>query len=158
MVPTIDPKWKHIEEMVASLEQSLSPMAEVRHNVMLPVLGMPGEMRQCDVVITYTDSPRSFFVIVEVQDRKRKPTITEFQGWVAKMREVGANALICISEQGYPDSIKKRVLEEYGPSVILLTTLKELEEPQILKSRITPEVIVRYYSLLPNQIYSEGTL
>jgi len=151
MEHVIDPHWKHVEKIAASLEQSLSPMAKVRHNVILPVLGIPGDTRQCDVVITY-EIPRPFIAIVEVQDRRRKPTINEFEGWVEKMREVGANALICVSECGYPDSIKNRVLRKYGPIVTLLT-LSELKEPQILKSMIIPQSTIRYHSY---RIHSVG--
>lgn len=125
---TSKPKWKLIEEIVAILEKSLTPFAKVEHNVRLPVIGRSGE-RQCDVVIRYGDSPRQFIVIVEVQERKTKPDITTFDGWVAKMRSVGAQRLICVSAVGYPKSIIDEVKLKHGSTVLLLT----LEELQTLK-------------------------
>ncbi len=48
---------------------------------------------------------RKHVTIVEVQKQNRKPTLNEFDGWIAKMKQVGANQLICVSEQGFPASI-----------------------------------------------------
>lgn len=93
------PKWKHVERITALLEQSLTPTARVEHNVFLPVIGVPGDKRQCDVVITYGQPPREAIAIVEVQDRTSKIAINDFDGWTVKREEVGANMLICVSEQ-----------------------------------------------------------
>lgn len=126
-----EPDWKYVEKIVSLLEKSLTPDAKVEHNVHLPVIGQPQrEPRRCDAVITYGEAPRQSFAIVEVQKRKRKPEIDKFNGWVEKMREVGAHMLICVSAQGYPESIVSKVATELGPRVKLMT-LKQLEETKI---------------------------
>lgn len=120
--------WQVVEEVAGLLEKSLTPFAEVRPNVKLPVIGK-GRNRQCDVVITYGSPPRQTVSIVEVQRRARKPDITTFHGWCRKMQEVGAQHLICVSTKGYPQSIIDEVATTYGPTIRLLT-LKELREPE----------------------------
>ena len=122
-----EPPWKLIERITALLEKSICSTANVQHNIKLPVLGSPsGRKRQCDVVITAGDSPRETVTIVEVQKRKGKPDITTFHGWLKKMREVGAQHLICVSTRGYPSSIIEEA-NRIGPTVRLLT-LKEIED------------------------------
>jgi hypothetical protein len=122
---TAMPSWKMAEKIAAAFEQALAPSARVEHNVRLPVIGKLRK-RQCDVVITYGAPPRQSLTIVEVQKRKSKPGLTMFHGWIEKMREVGAQNLICVSAQGFPPSVVDEVLTKYGPTVKLLT-LKELE-------------------------------
>ena len=145
-------RWELIERITALLEQSLTPTARVEHNVLLPVIGMPGDKRQCDVVITYGQPPRETVAIVEVQDRKSKIKINDFDGWTVKRGEVGASMLICVSERDFPISIKNRVLLKHGPTVKLLT-LKELEEPTILKLKLFPEAL---FSSFTSRVVSVG--
>ena len=120
--------WEGYEKLVAFLELFLTPDAQVRHNVYLPVLGSPSNRtRQCDVVIEHWLGPRKSLTIVEVQKRKKKPTINEFQGWLEKMNDVGAQQLICVSELGYPKSVIEQAATRVGSRVALMT-LKELED------------------------------
>lgn len=128
-----EPAWKRIERIAAILEKALSPSAEVQHDVRLPVIGMEGQQRQCDVVITYGEPPREFLSIVEVQRRNSKPDINTFNGWVTKMEEVGAQQLICVSAKGYPLSIRRRVDERLGHRKVCLLTLEEITEMPRLK-------------------------
>lgn len=135
--------WEVNERIAAILEKWLVPNATVRHNVRLPVLGSPTrKMRQCDVVIEYGMVPRSSLTIVEVQKRKSKPSITMFHGWVEKMRQVGAQQLICVSEAGYPESIIEDVANKLGPTVKLMT-LREIEQTQSLPLILLPGLIYR---------------
>lgn len=119
-----------MEKTVALLEKALTPGSEVRHNELLPVLGDPKSTRQCDVTIRTGQPPRQTLTIVEVQKRDAKPELVMFHGWYAKMREVGAQHLICVSEAGFPHSIIQRVFREFGPTVRLMT-LADLENPEI---------------------------
>ncbi len=121
--------WQVVEEVAGLLEKSLTPFAEVRRNVKLPVIGKT-RLRQCDVVITYGSPPRQTVSIVEVQKRARKPAINTFHGWCRKMQEVGAQHLICVSMLGYPKSIIDEVATRCGPTVRLLT-LNELRKPEV---------------------------
>ena len=124
-------KWKDAEKIAALFEKAITPTAKVEHDKRLPVIGKPNRIpRQCDVVITFGKSPRNTRAIVEVQKRNNKPNIIEFHGWLKKMREVGAQQLICVSTKGFPKSIKDEVAEDIGPTVILMK-LDELEENKI---------------------------
>ncbi len=121
-------KWEIAEEVVTLLEQAISPGAKVERNVQLPNLTDQGEKCQCDVVIRNGQPPRETISIVEVQDRGSKVKINTFRGWCMKMRDVGAQHLICVSEKGFPRSIRKKALK-MGPTVRLLT-LTQLESKE----------------------------
>lgn len=112
-------KWKIVEDVVGMIEKSVVPGARVKVNVNLPVLGKKRK-RQCDVAIWYDIPSREFLTIVEVQKRNRKPTETEFDGWLTKRKQVGANCLIAVSAKGFPSSVIERAKEE-GNCVRLLT-------------------------------------
>jgi hypothetical protein len=138
-----EPHWRYVERIVALLEKALVPEAKVEHNVYLPVIGRPNRKhRQCDVVITYGEHPRQVTAIVEVQKRIEKPDINTFNGWVEKMREVGAQFLICVSALGYPDSIIDKVASQLGPTVRLLT-LEDLQETKLPGLRLLPYLVYR---------------
>jgi hypothetical protein len=122
----VEPKWRMLERVVSLLERTLDPAATVEHDVRLPDLLTPGVERQCDVVVTTGPPNRRTRTIVEVQRRGRVVDISHFDAWVAKMRAVGAQHLICVSALGFPVSVKAKALQS-GPSVRLVT-LKELEQ------------------------------
>ncbi len=122
---TSEPQWKTVEKVVALLEKSLAPEARVKHNVKLPCL-TTGHKEQCDVVIEMGQEPRITRTIVEVQKRNERVKPNDFRGWCQKMRDVGANRLICVSAQPFPRSIKDKVAKELGPTV-LLVRLEALE-------------------------------
>lgn len=149
--------WQLEEKVVALLEGHITSSASVKRNVDLPVLkSTSGRTRQCDVVIVEGNDPRKTISIVEVQKRQSKPEINEFNGWVEKMREVGAQHLICVSSAGFPRSIEEKA-DEIGPSIRLLT-LKELEQRKwpIPSAICTNELeVIRYEKLLGLQMEGE---
>lgn len=143
-----DPNWKKVEKVVARLEKSISPNARIEHNQYLPDLTSEGTTRQCDVVIYTGNSPRETLHIVEVQDRESPMKINEFDGFVTKMKTVGAQHLICVTKQNYSTTIINRA-KSLGPTVRLLT-LKQIE-PQNLplnfgNSLVISQCIQRSYS------------
>lgn len=140
---TLEPRWKTIEKVVALLETALLPSARVEHNMFLPVLGRPDRSpRQCDIVIRFGKPPRETITIIEVQDRNSRPNITMFHGWVKKMREVGAQHLICVSARGFPESIRTDVEFQYGPTVRLMT-LGELEKANLPGITMSDVLVLR---------------
>lgn len=119
-------KWKETEEIIALLEKVVSPTSKVETNIFLSDLNSTtGAKRQCDIVIKNGEPPRDTVSIVEVQDRTSKVEVNTFDGWYQKMRDVGAQHLICVSRKGFPSSVIEKA-ERIGPTVRLLT-LSELE-------------------------------
>lgn len=125
---SVEPQWTTVEKVVALLEKSLAPDARVTHNVKLPCL-TTGHYEQCDVLIETGQEPRVTRTIVEVQRRNERVKPNDFRGWCQKMRDVGANRLICVSAKPFPRSIKDKVAKELGPTV-LLVQLSALEAKQ----------------------------
>ncbi|EOX4130681.1 hypothetical protein ACPF4J_003850, partial [Vibrio cholerae] len=119
-----------LEKIVESIERSISPFSSIRQNVMLPVLNSPtGRTRQCDVIIESGPEFRRNLTIVEVQDRKSQVNIATFNDWLQKLDDVGANSLICISRQEFPESIKE--VARFQGNRVLLVNIKE-ETPETL--------------------------
>lgn len=117
-----------LEKIVAIIESSLSPDSEIEQNVFLPVLNSPSDRtRQCDVVIRSGPKARQTVTLVEVQDRTSKVSIGTFCDWLEKLKEVGANHLICISRLDFPESVKEKALFE-GNRVLLININKLLPE------------------------------
>lgn len=102
--PPQEPAWKYTERIVQRLEQSLAPDAKVLRDQKLSSL-ITGHLVQCDVTILRNPGPRQTLSIVEVQDRGRKVEPNDYRGWREKRDEVGANSLICVSEEGFPQSV-----------------------------------------------------
>ncbi|WP_099188334.1 hypothetical protein [Tepidibacter mesophilus] len=112
-------KWKETEKIVAAFEKRISEESEVMHNVILTDLSGDSNGRQCDIVIRSGKYPRETVTIVEVQDRKSQLNITTFDGFVEKMRSVGAQHLIVVSKCEFPISVRRRAMR-LGPTVRLI--------------------------------------
>jgi hypothetical protein len=132
MTPAVEPRWKLIERVVALLEKTLTPDCHIEHNKKLPELGT-GTLRQCDVIIRCGKPPRSTLTIVEVQKRNRKVTIGTYEGWCKKREKLGAQHLICVSVEGFPDSVVKDLAAQ-GDTVRLMTLCEPGEVPLCLRS------------------------
>ena len=121
--------WKRFEKVVCILERQINPNAVVKRNQFLPVIGSrSGRTRQCDVVIEEGSEPRLTRSIVEVQKRAAKPSINDFNGWVEKLKEVGAQHLICVSAKGFSRSIREKA-DQLGPTIRLITLKDSTGEP-----------------------------
>ncbi len=117
-------KWKFTEYLVQLIEKSIDPDSTVEHNAFLPDLtSTNGTTRQCDIIIRKGTPPRETITLVEVQDRIEKVELNQFQGWVSKMKDVGAQHLICVSRAGFPDSIKEKA-KQSGNTIRLVTITK----------------------------------
>lgn len=116
--------WLTTERLVQLIEKSISPNSIVEHNVKLPDLtSTSNAKRQCDIVIKSGNHPRETITIVEVQSRTSKFNITFFQGLIQKMRDVGAQHLICVSTEGFTKTIKEKA-KDLGGTVRLVKLTK----------------------------------
>lgn len=116
--------WLTIEKLVQLIEKSISPDSTVEHDIKLPDLtSNSNAKRQCDIVIKSGNPPRQTITIVEVQSRNSKFNITFFQGLIQKMRDVGAQHLICVSTEGFTKTIKEKA-SELGGTVRLVKLTK----------------------------------
>lgn len=116
--------WLTIERLVQLIEKSISPDSIVEHDVKLPDLtSSTNAKRQCDIVIKSGNPPRQTITIVEVQSRTSKFNITFFQGLIQKMRDVGAQHLICVSTEGFTKTIKEKA-KDLGGTVRLVKLTK----------------------------------
>jgi hypothetical protein len=120
--------WFKLEQLIKVIENSIDPTSRVEHDVMLPSLTSGiGSKRQCDLIIRTGNPPRETITLVEVQRRNKKVDILVFDGWIQKMREIGAQHLICVSISGFPDSIKDRAKQLGGTVRLILFTNPDIK-------------------------------
>ena len=110
-------------------------------------------MAEFDIVIIDRTNSHDAITIVEVKKSNRFLNVSTFDQWIAKMKSVDAQNLVCVTEVGFSKSIMKRA-DQIGPAVRLLT-LQGLERdgwpiPPTLFSE-TVEV-VRYDKLIRLQM------
>lgn len=139
-----DPDWLSTEKLVRLIEKSISPDSIVEHNVyLLDLTSKANKKRQCDIVIRTGNDTRQTITIVEVQNRKSKFNITFFQGLLQKMRDVGAQHLICVSTIGFSKTIIEKV-RQLGGTVRLVTLTKH--EPSNLPIDFVQLTVNQYSS------------
>ena len=115
---------KQLEQLVHLIEKSILPNAQVEYDVKMPILNSRiGATTQCDIVIRSGTPPRQTITLVEVQDRGSRVKPNDFRGWKQKLEDVGAQHLICVSRQEFPESIKEQA--SLAGNAIMLVTLKE---------------------------------
>lgn len=121
---------KQFEHLIHLIERTITPRSIVEHNVGMPILNSrSGATTQCDIVIRSGTKPRQTITIVEVQDRSSKVKPNDFRGWKQKLKDVGAQHLLCVSRQEFPGSIKEQATLSGGS--IILMTLKEADPQSI---------------------------
>ena len=136
------PIWRAQEHAVALIEKLISPNATVVHDVRLPVIGSSKRRkRQCDVVVYSGHLPRQHLSIVEVQKRARKVGLNDFGGWLLKLEQVGAHALIAVSERGFDESVREAA-RKYGDRVKLLTLDTQSSNSKLRPFFLDPSVRV----------------
>lgn len=115
---------KELEIIVAMIEKSINPSAKISIRKHLPVLNSQSNCtRECDIVIEEGEFPRKFVTIVEVQDRNYQVSIGHFDSWVAKLNDVGANRLVCVSRKKFPKSIIEKA--EFRGNQVCLVEIPE---------------------------------
>ncbi|CAM1366247.1 conserved hypothetical protein [Tenacibaculum litoreum] len=121
---------KYLEQLVEIIERSIDSDATIERDVQMPILNSKGGYKtQCDIVITKGKAPRLTKTIIEVQDRNSKVKPNDFRGWTQKLDEVGAQHLICVSKQEFPESIKEKASN--SGNKISLINLKNLDVDKI---------------------------
>lgn len=116
---------KDFELLVELVERSISSDSRIERDVKLPVLASAsGKKEQCDVIIRTGTPPRETITLIEAQDRTSRVKPNDFRGWLKKLHDVGAQHLICVSRQPFPESIKEAALREGG--TVRLVNVKEL--------------------------------
>lgn len=142
---------KELELLIKLIQKYIEPDSEVQHNIHLPVLGSAsGRTRQCDIVITSGPKHRKTITIIEAQDRTTQVDINTFNGWIAKLDEVGAQHLICVSRLEFPESIKEKAIIQ-GNKVKLIN-LRDADPTEIPLSFLKSNF--KYYNYQPNPITS----
>ncbi|MCF2873880.1 MULTISPECIES: hypothetical protein [unclassified Tenacibaculum] len=121
---------KYLEQLVELIEKSIDSDAIIERDVQMPLLNsLGGYKTQCDIVITKGVAPRITKTIIEVQDRNSKVKPNDFRGWIQKLEEVGAQHLICVSKQEFPESIKEKA--RYSGNKVSLINLSSLDTERI---------------------------
>lgn len=112
---------KDLERVVELLERSLDPAARIKQNVPMPVLSSQiGATVHCDVVVWSHQGAREFITIIEVQDRTRQMLPNDVRGFVEKMKDVGAQRVVCVSKMDFSKSVKEKAAQSGGTLILIV--------------------------------------
>lgn len=109
--------YRDLEILVAKIQRSLSPDAEVTHNA--KILGRSGTHRQIDVLVTKAVGQFSIRIAIECKDLKRPADVKVVEEFSGLLQDVSANhgALVC--PRGFTATAKMRAkdlgLDVYSP-------------------------------------------
>ena len=100
------PDYKKFEQLVADIQQALSPDAQVTVNE--KILGhRSGRMRQVDVVVRQTIGASNILIMIECKDHQRKLDVHYIESIYAHSEDVRANKCIIVSAKGYTEGAKQ---------------------------------------------------
>ena len=99
--------WRTHEEISGLFERAINPGSTINVSTPRDRTDITGARRQLDVEILTGAGARQTRSIVEVQKRKQKVGINDYEGWIEKKRKLNAALLIGVSEQGFTDEALK---------------------------------------------------
>jgi hypothetical protein len=158
MQMTNNEKGKYYEDIVYLIEKSINSNAHVEWNVELPILSSKiGATAQCDLIIKTGTKERETLTLAEIQNRGSRVEPNDFRGWIKKLEDVGAQHLICVSKNDFPESIKEQAL--LSGNKVKLIILKEIPDELIpFNVEFIHEEFTSIEFLKRGVIYSESLL
>jgi hypothetical protein len=106
-LPNEEKAWLTHEEVSGLFERALNLGSTVNVSTRRDRPDITGARRQLDVEILTGTGNRQTRSIVEVQKRKQKVGINDYEAWIEKKRKLNAALLIGVSEQGFTDEALK---------------------------------------------------
>ncbi len=100
------PKWKRFEDLVASVQKSLSPDATVTQNE--KVLGKSGTRRDVDISVRRIIGQYNLLIAIDCKDYNRPIDIKDVEEFIGLVKDIGANKGAIISALGFTEAAKKR--------------------------------------------------
>ncbi len=102
-----DPKWKRFEALVAKVQSSFSPDAEVRFNE--KVRGRhSGVLRQLDIVVRRNIGQFQIFIVVDCKDYSDPVDVKDIEEFIGLLEDVGANKGAMVAANGFTEAAKTR--------------------------------------------------
>jgi len=100
-------KWKRFEKLVAEIQESFAPNAEVTHND--KILGIiTKKVRQVDVSLKGNIAQYKILIAIECKDSKIRADLPEIEGFAEKLKDIEANKGVIVSASGFTDSAKTK--------------------------------------------------
>jgi len=118
--------WREFEELVAKIEQTLSPVEAIVKSPDWIVNNITGRKREVDASIRYTVGTVPILITVECRKRKYKQDDTWIEQLVTKKQNLGAARTIAVTSQGISEQAKKNALF-YGIEVRKISEIAQEE-------------------------------
>lgn len=101
------PKWKKFEKLVATVQQSLAPHAEVRLNDKLQ--GHKSQTpRQVDISIRQKVAQYDLLIVIECKDLSVPVDVKDLESFIGIVEDIRANKAVMVSASGYSGAALKR--------------------------------------------------
>jgi hypothetical protein len=95
-----DPKWRKFEKVIAGIQKFSEMGATVIHDDRIKGKNSK-RMRQIDVSVRFNQGLSEYLLIVECKLAKRKVSLEKIESLITKMRDVGADRAIMVTNHGY---------------------------------------------------------
>jgi hypothetical protein len=122
-IKTKKKKWKEFEELVAQVQKTLSPLADVRVNQ--KIRGKKSKRkRQVDIAIYSQVGQIRLLTIFECKDYKTTVDVEKVEAFAKKLSDVGANKGIMVSPIGFTASARN-VAQDAGIDLYRLADTRD---------------------------------
>jgi hypothetical protein len=95
-----DPKWRKFEKVTAGVQKFTEMGATVIHDDRIRGKNSK-RLRQIDVSVRFKQGLSDYLLIVECKLAKRKVSLEKIESLITKMRDVGADRAIMVTNHGY---------------------------------------------------------
>lgn len=105
MTNTKEKKWKKFEKLVAGVQKSLAPNAQVIHND--KVQGKSSQTkRQIDISVRQNIGQYSLFIAIDCKDYKDPVDVKGIEEFIGLIKDVRANKGVMVSSSGFTQAAK----------------------------------------------------
>jgi len=120
------PKWEKYEELVASIQKTLTQKAIVTHSD--TITGKSGETRKIDVSIRYNLGQFKMLVVIDCKDWSKPVDIGEVGAFADLLEDVSANKGAIVCNAGFTKGAKRRATEK-GIDLLMAVDAENMDWP-----------------------------
>ena len=120
------PKWEKYEELVASIQKTLTPKAIVTRSD--TITGKSGVIRKIDVSIRYNLGQFKLLFVIDCKDWSKPVDIGEVGTFADLLEDVSANKGAIVCNAGFTEGAKKRATEK-GIDLLMAVDAESMEWP-----------------------------
>jgi predicted helicase len=101
------PKWKQFEELIAEIQQELTPDAKIQTNIKRQGR-RSGTSRQIDIVVEFRVGQFDVSIVIDCKDYKSAVDIKDVEAFIAMIEDLGVTKGAIVSASGFSQAAIQR--------------------------------------------------